>query len=326
MASALFFVVAGLAASVPGVRFVGNHACPSPADVERAFAPIATVPPAGAAEETVIIERDPRGGGALIRFGHGGDRDRASDTASSQASNARALERQMSCRQRAQAAAVIVATHLEAHWAPRVAVVSEAPRADAPAVVKAAAPPVINAAATPPPATQVYRTDVEAGLLGARAGSLAAGGEIALGHAFAARDRLRLGLGLTAAHSVSVAGGQAVWSRASVSVGYTRRIPVRKVDPAHGGFFDLGAALLASRLRLGSEGFHREEVSSVFHPGLQASLRAGQPLSRRLTGWAGFGGTYWPRAQRVFLRDVPETTILPRFELYATVGASWAIW
>src|SRR5688572_8057007 len=85
------------------VQFVGSHNCPSPAQVERAFA--AVRPQAEAANDVAneVVAIDPgRGGAAVVRFRSAGADPFAERT----------LPADMPCAERAKAAAVIVAAHL----------------------------------------------------------------------------------------------------------------------------------------------------------------------------------------------------------------------
>jgi hypothetical protein len=291
------------------VRFLGRCACPSPGEVARAFAPLASG--AGGREQTVAISITARSGGAFMRW-EGAGVDPAE----------RVLPAELSCAERAQAAAVIVAADLMARAA------EPAARAPAPVVSGPAIPVIAAHTAQPaPPVAGGARTELELSMQGAHAGAaLAPGARAGLAHTSAGQHQLRLAVGVTGTERAAVAGGWATWSRTALALGYGRHMPWGSGGAASAGFLDLGVEALASRLRLGSEGFHRTELSVAFHPGLGASARAGRRVSRFFAASAGLGATLWPRPHRVYLRDMPETVTLPRLELMATIGVSWAIW
>jgi hypothetical protein len=310
------------------IRFAGQHACPSPAQVERAFAPIAprSWPAEDDRDETVTIESDPGSGGAVVRFG--------GPNAVRDISTERRLPADMPCAERARAAAVIVAAHLVARsdlQKPTAAAnrsgASRPPAEPRPAEPRPVDPmpsSVVTArAATTQVPTARFGPELELGLLGSRGGStIAPGVRAGVGAAWTGHDFVRLGLALLGTQKTEIAGGRATWSRTALALGYARRISWGAGAP---DFVDLEADAVGSVLRLGSEGFRQTEASWSVHPGLAAGVRGGHRVSRQVSAWTAVGLTFWPRVQEVFLRDVPETTTLPRWELLAAVGASWAL-
>jgi hypothetical protein len=288
-----------------GVLFIGAHECPSPDLVERAFVPLAGLTPD---QEDQIVAVDPApDGAALLRWN--GRRGELVE---------RALPPHLSCTERARAAAVILAAHLldRETRAPETA----APLPEMPPP-PAAAPPVVAVAAAPAPtAPPITRTELQLGLQGARAGTaMAPGGRVGLAHTDAGHQ-LRLEVGYTGSQRTPLAGAWATWTRTALVLGYARRQPLDQDT-----FVDVGLEALASRVHLGSQGFSRGETSTTFHPGLAAQARVGRRLTRRMATWAALGTTWWPRPQRVYLRDIREGTTLPRLELLVTLGVSWTI-
>jgi hypothetical protein len=292
----------------------GARACPSAAEVEQAFLPIAEhdLEPGGPGE-TVTVRLD-RVGRAVIRFASDGT-DPFAD---------RVLPAEMSCAERAKAAAVIVAAHVrhEEVESQASASVQRQPQGAQPVAVPRDIGLRVIAPA-PAPSAPSSSLQLEIGAVTARGGSnWAPGVRGGLGYGISGRDRVGLGLSYVGSARTEVAGGQAVWTRAAVALEYARRVAT---SSAGAGFVDLGLALRASRLSLGSEGFHQSETSAVFHPGVGAGGRGGYRLLGSTVVWAGIDGVLWPRKQAVFLRDVPETTTIPRWELMASVGASWSL-
>ncbi|HEY0715969.1 MAG TPA: hypothetical protein VGF45_25020 [Polyangia bacterium] len=304
--STLVVAAIGTAVIVTGnVQFVGQATCPEPAQVARAFAPLAEVENPGSPAEavTVSIERDGRS--TVIRFSNDDDAAVA----------VRVLPAHMSCAERAKAAAVIVATHLQERTGPEKARALPVPEPGEITVKRSQTP-------TESEAGEPFASDhIDIGALAARAGAeLATGARLGFVHTVR-KQQFRGLVNTMGIQRVPVAGGWATWRRLTVGLGYGRRWAAE--TGRH--FLDLGIDLLASRVALGSEGFLRPENSATFHPGLAAMIQGGRKISPDFGLCGGVGTNFWPRRQRVFLSDVNQATTLPRFELWATVGDFWTL-
>jgi hypothetical protein len=285
------------------LQLSGVHACPSVAAVKQALAEIAPDID-GRANETAHIEATSNGD-AVVRF----------RGATGQVRIERPLPVELSCPERARAAAVIIAAHAAAAAPEPVPAVRIRPAA-APARVEQTLP-----AAAEPPRILSAISEGEVAALGAVSdGGPALGGRAGLTWGVRQQDLLRLSLGYTGTASTALAAGRATWSRPFLALGYGRRFGAAATG---GSFVEPGVELLASALRIGSEGFATTEDHFVFHPGLAGGLRLGHRFGSTVVAWAGLGATVWPRGQRVSLRDVPDTARIPRLEGWALLGAGF---
>ena len=301
------FLLLALAADL---QLTGVHACPSVAAVKQALAEIAPDID-GRVDETARIEAT-GGGGAMVRF----------RGASGQVRIARPLPIELSCAERARAAAVIIAAHAATADPEPVPAVRIAP---SPPPAKAPEPSQIEQrlpARSQAPRVLSSITEVEAAALGALSGGgPTPGGRLGVAWGLRQQDLLRLSLGHTWTASTPLAAGQATWSRTFLALGLGRRFAARASGTT---FVEPGVELLASILRIGSEGFATVETHHVFHPGVAGGVRVGHRFGDVVV-WTGLGATVWPRRQQVFLRDVPDTARIPRLEGFALLGAGFPL-
>ena len=300
----------------------GGGLCPAPAEVERA---LAAIEPAGPREAEpaaaqrgrlarVTIEAD-AGGGVVVRF-RDGDGALVGE---------RGLPERLSCAERTQAAAVMIAARTGAvpgePLTPPPAIEGETTTAKTATTAIAARLPASASAA--PPAPRWRDAEIEAALLGARAGeSLAIGARGGLGVPIGAHGLLRAALSYVSPERAAVSGGWASWSRTALALGGAWRSGPRS---GAAGFAEAGAEIVASLLHVTGADLRGTEAHLVFHPGLALTTRTGRRFAGGSALWAGLGAAFWPRVQHLSLRDVGESTDVPRFELLAALGASWGM-
>jgi hypothetical protein len=289
-----------------GLRLGGEHTCPSPGAVALA---LAAIEPGGAgevaSEETVTIDPG-EGDAAIVRF----------HAASGAVVGERALPPGLACAERAQAAAVIIA----ARFVPRAG----EPLTGAPPARAGDAGAVSAAPRSDPSygAAPFRRTaELETALLATHAGTdFAPGVRVAVGLGLRPHSLARLALSYVAPARTPVAGSWAIWSRSTVACGYAARVAV---SDGSASFLEVDAEAVLAALVIRSDGFQRTERHVLWDPGLALGVRLGRHGPGRLALWGGLSGVWWPRRHELYLRDVSETTALPRLELIAAFGASW---
>jgi hypothetical protein len=289
MALALAALEAG-----PGLAFRGDETCPSPGEVERAFAEIDRRPagePAG--REPVVVEIAASPPGALLRF-FGGDGGLVGE---------RRLPPELPCDDRARAAAVIIAARLTRLPGEPV----KPPRLPALEATVAASVP------------RPWGPELEVAAQGALAGSSAAGGA-QIGAALAGgAGVLRMGLLYLTPHHVRVGAGEAAWSRLALALGYGRRAGWG----ASTGEVSVNGVL--SALRIEGRDFRQNERHIAVHPGAAIAARLGRRVGPRLQLWAGVTLAGWLRRQELFVRDGAGQAAVPRLEALGALGVTWAL-
>jgi hypothetical protein len=219
---------------------------------------------------------------------------------------------ELSCRQRAQEIAVVVAA-------------SAVPEGPAPTPVMTSTGPL------EPPAPQVADLTAHAPQSPPRAFDVgvAAGASLAAG-VLAPAVRVEAAVPASSAllvrlsglydgeHREDVGRGQAAWSRWGAACAFA----VRRTVGTSGLEVAAAAQLATTWLAISGRGFTETVSSWAFDPGAGAEARLSW-RGRRLSSWLAVGGMAWPRPQGVFVRGIGGEGEIPRWDLFAGIGGAF---
>ena len=279
--------------------------CPSAAEVAAALAPLLPSPAVRARQHAVISSDDKAL--TLRLLGESGELILA-----------RQID-EVDCRERARAVAVVIAAEerelsalppIPPPAAPTLAAAPASASADSLTVTVARRP-------TRPRERPAYE------LSAAFVSSISGDGQfapgvtaaVALGRhdgAFAARIALR-GDGERA---LALGGGEAHWTRISLSAGALYRLRHGRWD------FDVDAGFVAALLLVQGSGYADDQSAINFDPGLEAGVRLALRW-RFLTPFVGAALSGWLRGQQVATNASAAQTEIPRVEVALTVGAGF---
>jgi hypothetical protein len=296
------FIVPMLAAVVGAapVDVQGDTVCPRPGEVAAALDGLIGARPGDAPADIARLVLQETEVVVSLRL------------ASSQELRSKRIAPELSCAERATAAAVIIAA-----WESRL---EARPAGDllVPAANHGRPPPSVVTA-------QSTRADGHA-KLGLAAGALLSVN--AAGFAGAAlleilRSRRPSAFGLSAgalfvdAHASDLGPGEASWRRFGVTSDVRRRISWSMPR------FEASAGVVVSALRIAGRRYVPNQTSWSFDPGITAGVRVGL-FERGPAPWLQIGGAFWPRSQFVHSTGTLEAKErLPRLEILAGLGASF---
>jgi hypothetical protein len=293
----------------PGLGVRGNASCPTPAALEGALVGLIPSPAAPSAAPDVVEILD-HGGAATVRL----------SSARGEVIGEKRLPDRLSCAERAQAAAVVVAA-----WEARLrgvaaevrAPMQPPPQAAPPAPVAVVVARPNDRVVAPPPARAPIQVETRAALLASVTSSgVAPAGtfEVSLGRADSPMA-LELGAVIVGGHSLNVAPGRGVWRRFGgiVELDSVSRWSALALH-LHGG-----AALTAVTIE--GEALPMTSGDTVFDPGVTVGLRLA--LAVRLAPWVGATAVSWPRAHRLVVGGTSLTGQLPQFEAWLGAGVTF---
>ena len=309
-------VLVTLASTVPGIAVRGNASCPTPGALESALVgliapPAARGPSSPDVVEAIVVVSD-QGGTVTVRL----------SSARGEVIGEKRLPERLSCAERAQAAAVVVAA-----WEARlrgVAAEVRAPTQPPRVAVPPPAPPAAAVAARPndrvagaPAAPVAIQIETRAALLASVTSSgVAPAGtfEVAIGRA---DSPLAFGLGavIVGGHTVSVASGRGVWRR----FGGTVELDSVSQWSRFALYLHGGVALTAVTVE--GELLAMPSGDTLFDPGVTVGLRLA--LATRLAPWVGATAVSWPRAHTLVVGGTPLTAQLPQFEAWLGAGLTF---
>ena len=321
-----YMVLATLLSTVPGIDVRGNAECPTPAALAAALegliAPMSSPTSASARPDVVELS------------GHGAEVKVKLTSANGDLLGEKRLPERLSCGERAQTAAVMVAAW-EAHLrgvagpigsAAGVHVATQPPPVAVPAPAPPVKPPESLAAVVARPADSAsgaraagapIQLETSASLFASvTSAGVAPGGifEVAVARADAP---LALDVGAVAvgAHETGVASGRGVWSRYGGVVQLDSRSRWRSLMLHMYG----GAALTA--VTIGGQSFPSVANDWVFDPGILVGLRLA--LAARFAPWLGATAVSWPRSHTLLVGGSPTTANLPQFEAWLGGGLTF---
>ena len=302
-----------LVSTLSGIEVRGNATCPTPGAVEEALAGLIAAPPV----PPDLVEISGQGPSVTVRL----------SSARGDVIGEKRLPDRLSCAERGQAAAVMVAAW-EAHLRGVAATIT------APAVeVRAPTQPPPPAAPSPPPAAVVARppdrplaivparASIQAETSAALFASVSAAG-VAPGGTFAvvltrADSPLAVELGavVVGGHSLGVASGRGVWRRFGgvVELDSVSRSGALALH-LHGG-----AALTVVDVQ--GESLPATSSDMLFDPGVVVGLRLA--LAARLSPWLGATAASWPRTHALLVGGSSATAQLPEFEAWLGAGVTF---
>jgi hypothetical protein len=302
-------VLVTLLSAVPGIGVGGNASCPTPSALEAALVGLIPSPASPGAPPDVVEVLD-QAGSVTVRL----------STARGEVVGEKRLPDRLSCSERAQAAAVVVAA-----WEARlrgVAAEVRTPTQPPPLAAPPRTPPAVVAApvervAAPAPARATIQVETRAALLASVTSSgVAPAGtfEVTLGRA---DSPLALGLGavIVGGHSLDVASGRGVWRRfgGTVELDSVSRFRAAALH-LHGG-----AALTAVTVE--GEKLPMTSGDTLFDLGVTVGLRLA--LAARLGPWVGATAVSWPRAHTLSVGGTSLTGQLPQFEAWLGAGLTF---
>jgi hypothetical protein len=268
---------------------VESEGCPSGAEVEQALATM--LPSIADALRPDLARVERRAGGLRIQL------SQAQGTVIAE----RVLDRDGSCAELAELAAVVIAS-----WESDVHPEFVRPHGE-----PGPAPVAVTSAARPSPPTAY---DVALGASLAHAGSFAAGGVLAL--TWLPRGTgpgVRLFAALDAERSLDLGVGRAQWRRGMGGAELDWRLPRLPLD-FHGGF-------VLGWLTATGAGFSQENLSSVsFSPAATWGARLAFWATRSFAVWVDLSGLYWTRRQTLYADPSGREQELPRLQGALTLG------
>jgi len=319
-----YMVLVTLLSTLSGIGVRGNASCPTPEALAAALEGLIAPAPGSGSARPDVVELAGHGASVTVRLtSAGGD-----------LVGEKRLPERLSCADRAQAAAVIVAAW-EAHLrgvagpiAPRAVGVRAATEPPPVTVARPAAPapasPPAGGAAQPsargpaaPPAWVPIQLETSAALFASvTADGVVPGGifevAVARGDAPLALD---VGAVIIGAHGTGVASGRGVWRRFGGVVELDSRSRWRSLALHMYG----GAALTA--VTVTGESFPSTGNDTLFDPGIVVGLRLA--LVARLAPWLGASAVSWPRAHTLLVGGSPASADLPQFEAWLGGGVTF---
>lgn len=325
-----YMVLVTVLSTAPGIDVRGNADCPTPAALAAALEGLIVVPPtsSGASAVPDVVELNGQGGSVKVKLtSAGGD-----------FVGEKRLPERLSCSERAQTAAVMVAAweaHLRGVAGPigRAAVevraatqpppvAAPAPRPPAPAKPPGApATAVVTQTAAlgsgAPAASQPIQLETSAALFASvTTAGVAPGGifEVAVARADAPLA-LDAGGVIVGAHGTGVASGRGVWQRYGGVVQLDSRSRWRSLVLHMYG----GAALTA--VTITGQSFPSRANDLVFDPGIVVGLRLAR--AGRFAPWLGATAVSWPRSHTLTVGGSPASVDLPQFETWLGGGLTF---
>ena len=294
--------------------------CPTAAAVEttlRGLLPAAMATGGEAVEPDVADLRAEQGvaqGATIVRL----------RTATGELVAEKALSLPLTCLERADAAAVIIAAW-EARLQSGARASLPAPSVP-PAPIPRAAPPAIDhatpatlvASTAGPEETSAWRIDAGAGLFASLQGSDISPG-IAVELEVAPRSSsLSLGVGALAigSHATALSAGRGAWWRAGGVVDGRWRVPigVAELEPR--------LAFLLTRLEVEGRSFPSTGYDIFVDPGALAGVRLLQ-AGKRARIWLDLALAYWPRQHVLVVGGTNRETTMPRTEVLLGIGVAF---
>ncbi len=312
-------VLVTLLSTVPGIEVRGNAGCPTSDALAAALAGLIAPPPASATGSDVV---ELSGSGASVKVkltSAGGD-----------VIGEKRLPARLSCGERAQAAAVMVAAweaHLRGVAGPIDPTATQLP-ATQPAPVAVPVPPapvppapspvvVTRPAESAPTGSAPIQLETSAALFASvNADGVAPGGifELAIARADAPLA-LDAGAVIVGAHTIGVASGRGAWHRYGGIVQLDSRSRWRSLVLHMYG----GAALTA--VTISGQSFASTATDTVFDPGIVVGLRLA--LAVRTSPWLGATAVSWPRSHTLQVVGSPASVELPQFEAWLGGGLTF---
>lgn len=288
----------------------GSSTCPSPTEVAERVAPLLSAErgfPPGA-----VLRVDDGPGPTELELRLDGDGDGAAAAAPLAT---RRLARHGSCGELAEAAAVIAAS-----WAGRY----DTPAPEALTPWESSGPAVgVRRDGLPGagPATPIWSIGLGGGASGATTGGVTAHGSVDL-TVFRRGTRWfgRLVLAGTGERWFPVDTGQAAWWRmvAAPTIGHSW---------GQAWFFEASAAAVLGAVFVRGGGFSPNAGDVSIDLGVSPSFRLGYRLgpSARVALWLGASAIAWVRPHRVSVDRSANDAAIPRFDLLAGLGATFAL-
>lgn len=282
------------------VSLTGATACPAPADVEAALAGLIPAGDPGRPPDVAELKDD--AGSVIVALRRG----------SGEAIGEKRLNPDLSCEQRARAAAVIVAAWEARLATPPAPLVVQQP--DPPPVVRQTPPP----ASLPPPAeTQIELGVAVGGSINGTNLAPTASIEVAYARGSALVVPAVAAL-IVGSHDTPVGSGTARWRRYGLVASAASRRDWKPV------WAEARVAAALTALDIAGNSFPRNGAGVTFDPGLEFGARVGL-RSSRLRWWIDGTIAFWPRGQEVFVQGAPDSATLPRGQALISLGAAYEI-
>jgi hypothetical protein len=330
----LLLAVAG---ANPPIIVRGHTECPTPSEVTAALTGLVALP--GGSVPPDIVEIAGRGASVGVRL----------IGASGEIVAEKGLPESMSCTERAQTAAVIVAAweaRLRNGSQPELAVPPTpapppAPVTESVAIRPTPLPPKTDTAPIPAampvisksgdlgrhPDAVMSRAEREASppleletgaalLASMSSGTLSPAALLELS-LFRRDSRFGIGVGAIGvdAHSMAVASGLGTWRRFGAVLDVRERSRWRTLT------LEARAGLALTGLAIAGQALPVTSGATVFDPGGVAGLRLRVRVGR-LSPWIETSAAFWPRSHQIYVSGTPNSVELSRFEAFLGIGAS----
>jgi hypothetical protein len=319
-------VLVTVLSTVAGIDVRGNADCPTPGALAAALEGLIAPTSPGASTVPDVVELSSQGASVKVKLTRaGGD-----------LLGEKRLPERLSCGERAQTAAVMVAAW-EAHLrgvagligpaAPEVRAATQPPPVAVPVPPAPAAPPASPATAVvaqpaafapgAPAASAPIQVETSAALFASiTTAGVAPGGifEVAVARADAALA-LDAGAVIVGGHSTGVASGRGLWRRYGGVVQLDSRSRWRSLTLHMYG----GAALTA--VTITGQSFASLANDVVFDPGIVVGLRLA--VAARFAPWLGATAVSWPRSHTLMVGGSPASVDLPQFETWLGGGLTF---
>jgi hypothetical protein len=280
----------------------GETTCPTASEVSAALSGLVTPPAPPAAPDVVELSR------------HGASINVKLATAASEVVAEKRLPESLSCAERAQTAAVMVAA-----WEARLrGAVSPWPLPPPPAVTATARPPVAAATAPPPLAVrEPMQIDTGAAVLASIAAGTASPAALVEATFSRRGSRFALSVGALAVgtHDVAVGSGRGSWRR------WGGVIEARSLTGGRALELELHAGVALTALAVTGQSLPDPSGATIFDPGAIAGLRAFWRVGR-VAPWLEASLASWPRAHGLYVRGTSLSADIPPFEGLLGVGVS----